>query len=222
MKTYFVCLANSKKYGERCIAGIELIKNEQGSFTPILIDHAPKWIRPVSGDINGQVPSDLVKGISLMDVVEIDVMERIPLGYQSENTSFVSSSIRIAGKYDVANSLHTTIVEQPTNIFGNRGKALDENAIANIQRSLILIKVSQAVVHVKFERFKYHFRLQFVYNFVTYDLPVTDVGYIDKYLESNKDFNSSKKIEKDIYLTISLGIEFEGWYYKLVAGILEM
>jgi len=222
MKTYFVCLANSKKYGERCIAGIELIKSEQGEYTPLLIESTPKWIRPVSGDVNGQVPSDLVKGVSLLDVVEIETIERRPLGYQSENTSFVPASIRVVGSYDLPEIFHDTLAEQPPNIFGNRGKALDENAIANIHRSLMLIKVSQAVVHVKFERFKYHFRLQFVYNQVIYDLPITDVDFIDKYLASNKDFNSSKKIEKDIYLTISLGIVFEGWYYKLVAGIVEM
>lgn len=168
------------------------------------------------------MPSDLVKGISLLDIAEIDVLERRPLGYQSENTSFVPASIRVVGSYHFPEIFHDTLAEQPTNIFGNRGKALDENAISNVHRSLILIKASQAVVQVKYERFKYHFRLQFVYNYVIYDLPITDVDYIDQYLEINKDFNSTKKIERDIFLTISLGIVYEGWYYKLVAGIVEM
>jgi hypothetical protein len=222
MKTYFVCLANSKKYGERCIAGIELLKNESGDFTPLLIDSRPKWVRPVSGDINGQVPSELVKGIALFDIVEIEILERKPLRYQSENTSFEPNSIKVVGKYDKLDFFETLLVEHPMCIFGNRGKALDEQSMQHIHRSLILVKVSQAIVHVKFERFKYHFRLQFLHNNVKYDLPITDVDYIDKYLETNKDFNSSKKIEKDVFLTISLGIVFEGWYYKLVAGILEM
>lgn len=175
MKTYFICLANSKKYGERCIAGVELYKNEKDDFIPLAIDSVPCWIRPVSGDINGQVPSELVKSITLLDIVEINVLSRRPFGYQSENTSFVPTSINIVGKYDIQGIIEYTLVEQPLHIFGNRGKAIDVHAIENIHRSLILVKVSKAVVQVKFERFKYHFRLQFVYNQVTYDLPITDV-----------------------------------------------
>ena len=48
MKAIFICLANSKKYGERCIAGIELTKGANGNLTVVKENGRPKWIRPVS------------------------------------------------------------------------------------------------------------------------------------------------------------------------------
>ena len=59
-------------------------------------------------------------------------------------------------------------------------------------------------------------RMQFTYNGNSYDFPITDPAFIYKY-------KNNPEVLKDIsqlYLCISLGIEWENWYYKLVAGII--
>ncbi len=45
MMKYFVCLANSRKYSERCIAGIELAFNNPG-YRILWMNGKPCWIRP--------------------------------------------------------------------------------------------------------------------------------------------------------------------------------
>ena len=64
-----ICLANSWKYGERCIAGIDI--------------HTGQWVRPVCDRFpDGQVPAD----IRLIDGDEpalLDILS-IPLAYKRD------------------------------------------------------------------------------------------------------------------------------------------
>lgn len=49
MKKLFICLANSAKYKERCIAGIEVTKRPNDKYS--VIKKNPKqlqWLRPVT------------------------------------------------------------------------------------------------------------------------------------------------------------------------------
>jgi len=95
MKRYFICLANSKKYSGRCVAGIELL-TRQGRGPRYDIKHIgkrPAWIRPISGDEFGQIDDDLVAHINLLDIVEIESLRDYPEGYQSENVLFAANSM---------------------------------------------------------------------------------------------------------------------------------
>ena len=69
-----ICLANSKKHGERCIAGIEVSRG--------------KWVRPVSNLDDGRIPRDmcLIDGEEpkLLDILEIPLANTGP-GYECEN-----------------------------------------------------------------------------------------------------------------------------------------
>jgi len=96
MKTLFICLSNSKKFGERCIAGIE-VKKTIKAYQPIEKEGKPKWLRPISKYQHGAVGEDLVGGIKLMDIIEIDVEEFCPSGYQSENATFKPASVKKVG-----------------------------------------------------------------------------------------------------------------------------
>jgi hypothetical protein len=51
-------------------------------------DANPIWIRPVSDSEHGEVSSELVDHINLLDIVEINVTAVAPQGYQSENVLF--------------------------------------------------------------------------------------------------------------------------------------
>ena len=137
MKKYFICLANSKKYGERCIAGIEVSKNENSNYTIVNKDSKPKWIRPISGEEHGEVASNLVSSINLLDVVEIEGIEEIPNGYQSENIKFLPTSLKVIGH--ISNShenLELLLDNHQANLFGNRGKAIHPDTIQTVNKSL--------------------------------------------------------------------------------------
>lgn len=74
-----ICLANSKKFGERCIAGIDIPTGQ--------------WIRPVYNNEDGSVPrtTRLVDGKEpeLLDIIDI------PLAINGKNADFVRENILI-------------------------------------------------------------------------------------------------------------------------------
>jgi ATP-dependent DNA helicase RecQ len=83
-----ICLANSRKHGERCIAGIEV---ETG-----------RWVRPVSGLDDGRVPRarQLINGkdVKLLDLIRIPLAETGPdFGFESENLSLLPGEWSLAG-----------------------------------------------------------------------------------------------------------------------------
>lgn len=72
--TKILCLANSRKYGDRCIAGIDL---ETG-----------QWIRPVSEQEWGRIPLEqaVLDGMPIQPLDVIDVpLESYGRGYECEN-----------------------------------------------------------------------------------------------------------------------------------------
>lgn len=142
MKTLFICLANSKKFGERCIAGIE-VKKVGGAYQPVEIERKPKWLRSVSKYQHGAVDENLVGGISLMDLIEIDLEELCPNGYQSENATFKPETIKRFGNIRLSEeNLDRLIDMEQYNLFGNRGKAVSDDVIDSVEHSLTLIKVT--------------------------------------------------------------------------------
>lgn len=87
--TRIICLANSWKRGERCIAGINPVTG--------------KWIRPVSDLPDGQVPktSRLIGTMepSLLDILEIPLGTTGPdFGFAKENITILPGKWRIVGR----------------------------------------------------------------------------------------------------------------------------
>jgi hypothetical protein len=111
------------------------------------------------------------------------------------------------------------LCDQRSSIFGNRGKAISQESIVGLNHSLILIKANQfkAFTKIQIERpGKPQTRISFEYNGTEYDLPITDPVFRDHYAENK---NTLKGVNQ-VYLCVSLGIPWEGWYYKLAAGIM--
>ncbi|MBP1468304.1 hypothetical protein EYB53_021515 [Candidatus Chloroploca sp. M-50] len=216
MKKLFVCLANSKKYGNRCIAGIELQKTELG-FRVVRNNDAPIWIRPVSNQEHGEVDSHLVDHISLLDVVEITVTSPMPKGYQSENCLFLEEILQVVSKTPLRKDVLDRLCSQQTGmLFGNRGKAVHSEKINELNHSLILIRPQEFSVYTTMtDKNKEPIRASFIFAGTTYDLPITDIEFEQEYYKNKQLLDSVKHI----YLTISLGVEHNGWHSKLIAGI---
>lgn len=178
MSTKFICLANSFKEGGRCLAGIELDANNN----PVILNGRPKWIRPVCNSGHGEVPNNIAEHIQILNILEIDITGHKPQDYQSENVAFKENSIRV-----VENFIPSQLVNLCDNknlIFGNRGKAVSQENIANLNHSLMLVEVTEFEVTQKVYEDrpdKPQVRLVFTYNGNRYDFPVTDPAFLLRY-----------------------------------------
>lgn len=213
MPTKFICLANSFKEGGRCLAGIELDANNN----PVLVDGRPKWIRPVCNTPHGEVQNHIAEPFQILDIIQLDVTGNQPQGYQSENVTFNETTIRTVGNYN-RNEL-ANLCDNRNLIFANRGKAVSQEAITNLNHSLLLVRTNQfEVIEKTYEDTpnKKQQRLVFSYNAKQYDFPITDPVFLHRY-QSNPDFMEPYN---ESFISVSLGVVWKDWYYKLVAGII--
>jgi hypothetical protein len=221
MKRYFICLANSRKRGGRCIAGIEInFDSEQKKYSLIKTEGRPVWLRPVSNTEHGEVDTDLVKNIFLNNIVELDATTDASAGYQSENIKFTLQSIKKAGKISVSKEVLDGFAEEDfENIFGNVGKAVHPDRIEDLKRSIFFIKVENPSIHKQTNNYDgkitVQHRMHFSFKGTDYDFSLTDPVFVAKYEADNEILKSVS----DCYLTISLGVLHLGWYSKLVAGV---
>ena len=222
MKRHFICLANSRKTGGRCLAGIEIAFDaEKKKYSLIKAEGKVRWLRPISNSEHGEVSTGLVGSILLNSIVELTITEEILDGYQSENVKFIPNSIKRVGKISVSKQVLDGFAENDEpNIFGNSGKAVHPDKIAELKRSILLVKVNNPSVHKQennYEgRISMQHRMRFEFNGSEYDFALTDPCFVERYEEDNGVLASCS----DVYLTISLGVLHLGWYSKLVAGVI--
>ena len=220
MEKLFICLANSKKFTERCIAGIELAESSRKGYKYDVVrieDNNPNWIRPVSADESGAIPEALVDRIKLLDIVRINVTSFTPEGYQSENVLFDDRSLEIIDNIQRTPSLIEKLLSVNTRaLFGNKGKAVSVENITQLDHSLVLIEPEEVEIRQKNKvAGNPQIRAKFVFNGNFYDLPITDIAFINRFR------NNSTLLESctNMYFAVSLGLEFNGWHYKLIAGV---
>ncbi len=124
---------------------------------------------------------------------------------------------RVIGKIDWI-STNVAQFENSTEslLFGNKGKAVHIDMIDQIDHSLVLIRPVNLSFHeVTYPNGKHQLRANFIYNGREYDLPITDVDFVDKYTKNSDDFTKFS----EHFLTVSLGVEHENFHYKLVAAV---
>jgi hypothetical protein len=217
MRKTFVCLANSKKLGERCIAGVEITGFGGGHYSIVRQNSQPKWIRPVSGREHGEVPLRLVGKVHLLDVVELEVTTELPQGYQSENILFDEQSLTVLGKIDLLrdNVSQFQYMERKP-LFGNRGKAVHIDHITRLTNSLILIKPESVSFHWETDARDFpQLRSTFSFRDSRYDLPVTDGEFQSKYHKHPDEIARCS----EFFFTISLGVKLGDFHYKLIAAV---
>lgn len=207
-----LCLANSKKEGGRCVAGILLDQNDK----PIFKNGQPIWIRPVCKANNGQVPIELCDNIEPLDIIEFNEKNTTGTGYQSENTTFDEKKMLVTGKAN--KSILNNLYGSTKFIFENKGKAVHEDMIEELNHSLILINTTTfKIIEKKYPgNNKLQIRLEFDYENNSYDLPVTDINFLNKYNQNKNLLNNTNSID----VVLSLGGVHNTWYNKLVATIL--
>ena len=218
-----VCLANSRKLSGRCIAGKEILDNGR----------LGEWIRPVSDRPSEEVSEyerqyEDGSDPSVLDVIEIPLLEAKPKNYQKENwlldpDYYWEKKGRI-GWDDLA-----VLAELPEALwldgyssYNGRNDRVPESTSQSLDGSLYLIGVSRLELYVSqpglaFGNRKRSVQGRFEYDGADYWLRVTDPGYEREYLRRPDGFYSLG----ECFLTISLGDLYGGYAYKLIAAIVE-
>jgi hypothetical protein len=213
MKIKLLVLANSKKVGGRCLAGIDLKTLE--------------WVRPVTTNTHHEIPTGNTLNLETkvhykpLDLIEIEIVESRPLKYQRENRLCRPESITPLGSktiQDVYSELIPKIESKPWFLIESAAR-IDPETYRNYKNdapSLALIQVPRA----KLSHNRYGSRrLSFKHYGIDWDLPFTD----DFYGGTDSELGPS-------LLCLSIGEEWKPnwdqtnktWHYKLVAGIISL
>lgn len=217
MKKTFICLANSKKHGERCLAGIEVTRGKKG-FNIVREGDNPKWIRPVSHTEFGEVHRSLVRHIGLLDIVEVDMTDACPDGYQAENVYFDPASLQVLRTDFTPNPKSLDLLCHTTcdHVFGCGRRSIAEDRIDSLDHSLVLLKVQHPKVYYKAQTGQ--LRCDFAYNRHYYDLPITDIDFTMRFATNSQLLARAE----NVYFCLSIGIAHEGYHYKLIAGVIAL
>lgn len=198
-----VILANSNKHGNRCIAGKCLLTRQ--------------WIRPVStieggalslSQIKCRNPYGLFPAVNLQRVtVGLDC--HVPLVNQPEN-HLIAANSEWQQNYKIKACELPELLDEPISLWGVGNSvsyaAIQQNRI-HINQSLFLIQTESLSFYIASSGKP---RARFCYNNVRYYLPISDPNYHTIVRENT--------VLQGI-LCISLGEEFNGSCYKLVAAI---
>ena len=219
MEKYFICMAVSYKYGGKCIGGVELVKNGN-SYTIVKVNGQPKWVRPVTrGTQHGEIPNYISDQFNVMDILKVEDATPCPDCAQSENCYF-SNITKVSSFTKTSSSLDMMCDSYHRLIFGNRGRAVTPECYANLEYSLMLIKPDEVnfFMENRYNSDVKRLRVSFTYNGTEYNLPVTDPKLCKQATSGVDELNKSNSY----YLTLSLGVQYEGWHSKLVANVISM
>lgn len=217
MDKFFICLANSYKRGGRCVAGIEIAPKTNGKWKMVRNQEGmPQWIRPIANTPYGEIPLHLVNDINILSVIKLVDIQPCPHKAHTEDMLF---SHMECCHYDFPNDielLNRLLDPIHQAIFHSRGRAISTQMMSGLNYSLMLIHPENIQTYIDETREKSKYRMTFTYFGTNYDLPITDPLFLDRMRETPQLY---AQID-NAYLTLSLGMEFEGWHHKLVAGVI--
>ena len=214
-----VCLANSRKQSERCIAGIEI----EGS-------QLHNWIRPVSVRPMGELGVSerrLADGSdpALLDILEVPMLESRPRGFQTENHLIDHNALWAkVGNFPQRQLLPYCKTPNPLWINGfdsmhGRNDRIPEEQVASLPDSLVLVEPQQMRIEIRLLAAKLRVRAEFRLAGQKYNFGVTDPVVERQCLSRSEGFHTYKK---RAVACISVGEPFNGYCYKLVASIVPL
>jgi len=209
MKKTIVCLANSRKFGGRCIAGKDIYTGE--------------WIRPVSKDRSGELFSCNYKlsngdNPKLMDILQIGLERKNPKPHQPENYQISQERWKKIGTIDNLEEF----CDYPETLW-DIGDQKDRIPSSYMERNRLdnsLYLIQPESIAIDWDKDEQKARADFDYNNVSYDLSITDPNIISEFEDDES--NLYVLDPNDIYLCLSIGEPFHmcgGDCFKLVAAV---
>lgn len=221
-KVNILCLANSKKHGQRCLAGVRL---DTGG-----------WIRPVSSKNGGSLFEDQYttkcgKTTQPLDSVRIQFKQYSPKYHQPENwlISKEESWRLLDSELDKPQLFAlNTALQRKGKIFSTernfRSRIELKNSLSTRSLTLIRPQNAQFYINTRDDR-KNQPRTEFDFDGYHYDFPITDPRWRQRVESDNSEkLPSVDDLDdsEDVLFTISLGEEYEGCCYKIVAAIFSL
>ena len=215
-----ICLANSRKYSGRCVAGKELLPDGIGG-----------WVRLVGGSTTGELTIDEItmrndKPPELLDIIALYVGGKTAHGYQSENRLAGDTLWLRDGKADP--SIPRRLCDEPAHLwidgFSSAGGTNDRIPLRladeNLASSLFFVAVEHLCIIVGEDaRGLKKTWADFTYHQVNYRLAVTDPEIENRYIQMDI---GKYPVEGENYLTASISEPFDGFCYKLAAAVITV
>lgn len=219
-----VCLANSYKHENRCVAGISLSTR--------------KWVRL----IGRKVPHCLTlsearytdgKEVSLLDVFEVEIQAVCPSNHHPEDVLMSGTPLRHIRQFSGPSDfevLEKIVSKEPIVLQGYCDR-IDAHKLETTaaRLSLSLLEPEDLWWWIREESGKRRSRANFRLGHegrIRYDLPVTDPAWLDQLNFMPTGIHSHATLcghrPTRTYLTASLSEPYEGFHYKLVAGVINL
>lgn len=219
-----VCLANSRKYGGRCVAGKEITEDGKS---------AGRWLRPVSQEDWGTLSMRCIAlqdGAmpNLLDIVTVPIQGPDPRHCQQENAvADPTRAWRRKGRLpidrlpELVDDVEALWINGYDSRYGLNDRIPQDVAETRVRSSLLLIQPAELRICVEeFVNSPLKVRARFHFKNVEYGLTVTDP--LVEFAYSQKPLGEYPATQKDVYLCVSLGEPFEGYCYKLAAGFVNL
>lgn len=217
----FICLANSRRKGGRCVAGLRTDGNG--------------WVRPVNS-IGGTIWSqhytlDDGKEAAIFDVIRVSLKERCPQPYQPENWIIENEPWRLVRRLTLpeASTFLSSNISTGINFLGDQfdrvyAVALAQNPVA---ASLALIEPDSIQWHITTNiKNRRQTRAKFELGGLAYDFGITDPQWEHRLetlaLGIHNRIDAGVSQEDRLLFTISLGEPFGGYCYKLIAAVIVL
>jgi hypothetical protein len=203
-----ICLANSLKGNERCVAGIN--------------PKIGQWIRPVSqsgeGALDFKTRNIGGKEPQILDVLNIPIQGLGPdYGCQPENRLIANGNWIKAGK--ISSDKLLIYCENNVPLLHNDERRIPQTFFDIVSKtnwkSLQLVQVSNIQFFTKQWPERVQYLSLFEFNQNRFKIPVTDPQILSK-------LNQNETISSNCIITVSLTSPYRGYCYKLVAGVIEL
>lgn len=217
MDKYFICLANSYKRRGRCIAGVEVLVSKDDHWEIVRNkDGSPHWIRPIDQHTEyGEILEGEARHISLLSVVKLRDVVPCPHDSHSEDVNYIQMTNigMINGNHEVLDLFTDNIHSE---IFYTTELAISPEAYAMGNYSLMMIHPENIQFQEDSTKNRARYRMLFSYHGANYDFSITDPVFYER-VALQPDLITSLS---DFYLSLSIGLEYEGRHHKLIAGLL--
>ncbi len=214
MKKLVVILAKSAKYGNYCVAGIEISTN--------------KWIRPISHDekiADAVTAAELTYSdnteVQIFDVVEID-FEDTPAQnkIQPENSFFKNSTWKKFGRWNLSDVEKFCGFDSTDFIFYDTSRRLELSIFetVNRQKSLLILPIENISIVTEIRNDEKKIQANFDYGGVRYErFGIGDIALREKF--SDKPCGNFFVAEKAV-ATFSLTNPYkDNRCYKMIANL---
>lgn len=217
MTRELLCLANSEKYNERCVAGVDIETGE--------------WIRPVSDREHGELRTnhwytERAYEPRPLDIISVPLGEPVPEPHHPENWSLAEEKwkLRERGLTEQSTELLVDTLHSGPELFGDCRNLIDYDAItaSPVESSLELVNPERVELYRRDSNNKQ--RVEFELSGTVYDLALTDPEWKDDILRSRYPASQYLDDGQTALLTISLGEEYEqtNACHKLVAAFIPV